>query len=268
MVKTARDHYADHLGPIYTWMVGDIHAALSRGAVELDALPLPSKVGGTAVDLGAGFGLHAIPLARRGFSVVAMDTCDSLLQELDARKESLPIRTVNADLLAFREHVAAPIDVILCMGDTLTHLPNLARLESLLADVAASLSQGGLFVATFRDYVSTPLQGDARFILVRSDAERILTCFLEYADTTVTVHDVLHQCEGGSWRLSVSSYSKLRLPPQWVVERLSSLGLSVLRDVAPGGMIRIAARKPGSPPVSGPPAAPGVPGAAEGGSRP
>jgi 2-polyprenyl-3-methyl-5-hydroxy-6-metoxy-1,4-benzoquinol methylase len=256
MVKTVRDHYADHLGPVYTWMVGDMDVALSRSAVELDALQLPTKVGGTAVDLGAGFGLHALPLARRGFSVVAMDTCDSLLQELEVRKESLPIRAVNADLLAFREHVGSPIDVILCMGDTLTHLPSLSGVESLLADVAASLSHGGLFVAAFRDYVSAPLQGDGRFILVRSDAERILTCFLEYADTTVTVHDLLHQREGGSWRFRVSSYSKLRLSPQWVVERLSSLGLSVLRDAAPGGMIRITARKPEGP------------GAAEAGSHP
>src|ERR1700722_4281228 len=256
MVKTVRDHYADHWGPVYTWMVGDIDAALSRGAAELDALPLPTKVGGTAVDLGAGFGLHTLPLARRGFSVVAMDTCDSLLQDLDARKESLPIHAVNADLSAFREHVGSPIDVILCMGDTLTHLPSLSSVESLFADVAASLSPGGLFVATFPDYVSTPLQGDGRFILVRSDAERILTCFLESATASLTVHDLLHQREDGSWRLRVSSYSKLRLSPQWVVERLSSVGLSVLRDAAPGGMIRIAARKPEAP------------GAAEAGSNP
>jgi hypothetical protein len=125
-------------------------------------------------------------------------------------------------------------------------LPNHAGVVSLLRDVAASLSPGGLFVATFRDYVSTPLQSDGRFILVRSDEERILTCFLEYADTTVTVHDLLHQREGGSWRLHVSSYPKLRLAPQWVVEQLSALGLSVRRDTASGGMIRIAARAPGS----------------------
>jgi hypothetical protein len=48
MVKTVRDHYADHLGPVYTWMVGDIDVALSRSAVELDALQLPTRVGGTA----------------------------------------------------------------------------------------------------------------------------------------------------------------------------------------------------------------------------
>jgi 2-polyprenyl-3-methyl-5-hydroxy-6-metoxy-1,4-benzoquinol methylase len=246
MVKTVDGHYADLLGPVYTWMVGDVDAALSRSVAELDSLPLPSKAGGTAVDLGAGFGLHSLPLARRGFRVVAIDSYDPLLQELESRKGSLTIRTVNADLLAFRTHVAAPIDVIMCMGDTLTHLPNQSSVESLFGDVAASLAPGGLFVATFRDYVSAPLQGDARFILVRGDEERVLTCFLEYADTTVTVHDLLHQREGGSWQLRASSYSKLRLSPEWVVEQLSSLGLSVRRDAVPGGMIRITARMPGS----------------------
>jgi 2-polyprenyl-3-methyl-5-hydroxy-6-metoxy-1,4-benzoquinol methylase len=246
MVKTVDDHYAHHLGPVYTWMVGDIDAAFSRSDAELDALPLPSKVGGTAVDLGAGFGLHAIPLARRGFRVVAIDSYEPLLKELATRAGSLPVRTVNADLLAFRAHLAEPIDVIVCMGDTLTHLPNHSRVESLFVDVAASLSPGGLFVATFRDYVSAPLQDDARFILVRSDEERILTCFLEYADhTTVTVHDLLHQREAGAWRLRASSYPKLRLSPEWVVEHLSSLGLSVRRETAPGGMIRITAGMPG-----------------------
>ena len=246
MTSTVVDHYENDLGPIYTWMVGDVDAALSRGDADLDALRLPSKAGGTAVDLGAGFGMHAIPLARRGFRVVAIDTYDPLLKELLSRKGPLPIRTVNSDLLALRAHVTAPIDVIMCMGDTLTHLPNHSSVESLFRDVAASLVPGGLFAATFRDYVSAPLQGDARFILVRGDEECVLTCFLEYADTTVTVHDLLYQREDGSWRLHASSYPKLRLSPEWVVERLSSLGLSVRRDTAPGGMIRITARMPGS----------------------
>ena len=242
MVTTVGEHYANHLGPVYTWMVGDIDAALSRSDAELGELALPSK-DGTAIDLGAGFGLHAIPLARRGFSVVAIDTYDPLLQELASRARSLPIRTVNAELQEFREQIEHTVDVIVCMGDTLTHLPSHACVETLLQDVAGSLNDGGLFVATFRDYVSAPLQDDARFILVRSDAHRILTCFLEYADSTVTVHDLLHQREAGSWRLRVSSYQKLRLSPQWVVERLNSQGLSARRDTVAGGMIRVTARK-------------------------
>ena len=245
MIKTSEDHYADFLGPIYTWMIGDIDDALTRSGAELDALAGPSKTGGAAVDLGAGFGLHALPLARRGYSVVAIDSCEPLLQELAARTGTLPIRTIVANLLDFRAHVATQVDVIVCMGDTLTHLPDQSSVAALFEDVAASLRQGGLFVATFRDYVSAPLQGDGRFILVRGDQERLLTCFLDYADSTVTVHDMLHQREGGSWCLRVSSYPKLRLAPQWAVERLSSLGLSVHRDTVPGGMVRIAARMPG-----------------------
>lgn len=244
MVNKVADHYADHLGPIYTWMVGDIDAAFSRSSAELDALPLPLKAGAKAVDLGAGFGLHAIPLARRGFSVVAMDTCDPLLKDLEARAGALHIRTVNANLLDFRAHIAAPVDVIACMGDTLTHLPDQSSVEALFAAAAASLAPGGLFVTTFRDYVSAPLQREARFILVRSDADRILTCFLEYGDTAVIVHDLVHQREGGSWRLRVSSYPKLRLSPQWAVERLSTLGLAAISDTLPGGMIRVTARMP------------------------
>jgi SAM-dependent methyltransferase len=244
------EHYAQHLGPIYLWMVGELDAAFARSDAQFEDLSLPSKAGSTAVDLGAGFGLHAIPLARRGFSVVAIDSCEPLLQELSARAGALPIRTVNADLLGFRAHLNAPAHVIVCMGDTLTHLPSHSAITSLFENVAASLDRGGLFVTTFRDYESAPLQGDARFILVRSDEDRILTCFLEYGDTTVAVHDLLHYREGASWRLRASSYPKLRLSPRWVAEQLSSLGLSVVRDTIPGGMIRIVARAPVSAAVA------------------
>jgi SAM-dependent methyltransferase len=238
------DHYESHLGPIYSWMLGDTDAAFARSDLELESLGLPAA--GTAIDLGAGFGLHALPLARRGFSVIALDAYQPLLDELRSRAGSLPIRTVKANLLAFREHIERPVDVILCMGDTLTHLPDTASVESLLTDVAASLKEGGTFAATFRDYVSTPLHGDARFILVRGDEHRILTCFLEYADTAVTVHDVLHEREGGQWRLRVSSYPKLRLSPADVADALSLRRLHVQRQTAQGGMVRIVARKPAS----------------------
>jgi hypothetical protein len=69
-----------------------------------------------------------------------------------------------------------------------------------------------------------------------------MTCFLEYADSTVTVHDLLHEREGKTWGLRVSSYRKLRLSPLWVAEQLRSLGLTVRSDVAPNGMIGISAR--------------------------
>jgi SAM-dependent methyltransferase len=223
-------------------MVGDMEAATARADGELEAIGLSAITVGTAVDLGAGFGMHSLPLARRGYKVIAIDTYEPLLQELSSRAGRLAIRTVNADLLDFRAYVAQSADIILCMGDTLTHLSDAASVESVFAAVAATLVPGGLFVATFRDYVSTPLQGDGRFIVVRSDENRILTCFLEYSDKTVRVHDMLHERAAGHWQLRLSSYPKLRLAPDWVMNALASHGFSVRREAGLAGMVRVVAR--------------------------
>jgi SAM-dependent methyltransferase len=194
-----------------SWMVGDLNVATARADEELIAIGLPSNTTGYAVDLGAGFGMHSLPLARRGYQVMAIDSCPSLLRELNTRAVSLAVHIVTGDLLDFRISATQPADVILCMGDTLTHLPNTASVESLFTAVAASLVPSGIFVVTFRDYVSAPLQGDRRFILVRADENRILTCFLEYSGAMVRAHDVLHERAAGGWQLRVSSYPKLRL---------------------------------------------------------
>jgi 2-polyprenyl-3-methyl-5-hydroxy-6-metoxy-1,4-benzoquinol methylase len=240
-MQNSENHYKNHLGPIYAWMLGDLPAAFARGAAEIDALPLPA--GGIAVDLGAGLGLHSLPLAKRGFQVVALDNCQVLLDELRAHAQALPIQARYGDLSQFPSFITGPPRVIVCMGDTLTHLPTRGDVETLLVSVAASLSSGGVFAATFRDYATRTLQGEQRFILVRADEDRILTCFLEYQDTHVTVHDILTERRQGQWSQRVSSYPKLRLAPEWVAARLTGAGFSVHRDATPSGMVRIVATK-------------------------
>ena len=87
-MATVDDHYANHLAAVYEWMVGDVEVALLRSAAELDAAGLIDGRGGAAVDLGAGIGLHAIPLARRGYEVIAIDSSVQLLSSLRARAGS------------------------------------------------------------------------------------------------------------------------------------------------------------------------------------
>lgn len=238
-MSSVTDHYSKHLGPVYAWMAGGVDAAIERGATELSAIALPSA-GGLAVDLGAGFGMHAIPIARRGFHVVAIDSCTALLDELRARSEGLSIGIIQDDLLEFRRHVLSKAQAIFCMGDTLTHLDSEDAVLRLVAEVAAALASGGVFVVTFRDY-STALTGTRRFIPVRSDEDRILTCFLEYSEDAVTVHDILHERTGSQWTMQVSSYRKLRLSPDWIVRSLESQGLSVRREAGMAGMVRVIA---------------------------
>lgn len=242
-MATSAAHYERHLGPVYSWMLGDLDAAFARGAAEVDALPLPAGRG-VAVDLGAGLGLHALALAKRGFKVVAIDNCQVLLDELRSRSGSgTAISVQQGDLLEFGRFVSGAVQVMVCMGDTLTHLPGLPAVDSLLSAAAGVLPRGGVFATTFRDYAGTTLQGDQRFILVRAAETRILTCFLEYQEHQVIVHDLLHEKKGDRWRQTVSSYPKLRLAPAWLMMKLSALGFSVKRDTTAGGMVSIVATK-------------------------
>jgi len=241
-MQTVAAHYDTLLGPVYAWMIGNPQAALARSRAELEEMGLPALPDLKALDLGAGLGLHSLALAARGFRVIAIDSCRLLLDELRSRAAGLPITVVHGDMLEFRSHAHDPCDVIICMGDTLTHLPSFSAVESLLNSVAAALSVDGIFAATFRDYASTTLTGDERYILVKRDASRILTCFLDYGAEQVTVHDVLTQRVDDRWIQSESSYPKLRLAPDWVLAKLEALGLAARRETAPSGMVRIVAQ--------------------------
>lgn len=55
---------------------------------------------GLAIDLGAGFGMHAVPLARAGWRVVAVDASPILLAELAILSEGLPVASHCGNLLA------------------------------------------------------------------------------------------------------------------------------------------------------------------------
>jgi predicted RNA methylase len=226
-------------------MAGGTDAAITRGQAEVNAVcprpPQSQLQSQWAVDLGAGFGMHAIPLADIGYSVLAIDSSGTLLNAMHNHIGDRPIRTIRDDLLSFRKHLDGPVFLIVCMGDTLTHLPDRQSIERLIADVAASLEAGGTFVVTFRDY-STPLIGLKRFIPVRGDADRILTCFLEYDDDALTVHDILHERDGSDWRQRVSTYRKLRLSPDWVAATLEAKGLQVRTEPGLAGMTRLIAK--------------------------
>jgi SAM-dependent methyltransferase len=240
-VSSVKQHYDEHLGPVYAWMVGGIGPAVESGAAELDAIGVNPSGGGVAVDLGAGFGMHAIPLARRGFDVVAIDSSAVMLEDLSRHAGDARVRAICDDLLSFPRHLPGKPELVLCMGDTLTHLPDEEYVERLIATVRESLDEDGLFVITLRDY-TTPLAGNRRFIPVRSDEHRIFVCFLEYSDTRVRVSDILHEREGSQWKMSVSSYDKLRILPEWLDDRLRRSGFAVTRDAGASGMLRFVAR--------------------------
>jgi SAM-dependent methyltransferase len=240
-MTTVRDHYASHLAPIYLWMAGGFDNAVALGKLDLDALGVKTVANTSVLDLGAGFGMHSIPLARAGCVVTAVDSSSVLLCELRSRGAGLPIQVVEGDLLNAGQYVNLAPQIVLCMGDTLTHIQSEEEVGHLFREVSRILAPGGLFGLTFRDYTS-PASGDRRFIPVRSDDSRIHTCFLEEGSTHMIVHDLIYERAGGAWLMKVSSYKKLRLWPEWTLGALRSVGLSPTISAGPRGMVQVVAR--------------------------
>ena len=60
----------------------------------------------------------------------------------------------------------------------------------------------------------------------------------------MTVYDLLHERADAGWILRVSSYSKLRLSPEWARSTLNRLGLVATLEAGPNGMTRLVATRP------------------------
>lgn len=242
-MKTAKDHYDQQLASVYSWMAGTQEAAIKRNHDFLRQFGSDSLLQGLAIDLGAGSGFQSIPLAELGFSVIAVDFCEALLSQLRDRAGNLPIDTIHDDILNFSKYVKEQAQIIVCMGDTLTHLESLNCVESLVLKAESALATNGKFILTFRDYISVKPQGAGRFIPVRSDESTIVTCFLEYHENIVEVYDLIYRLKGERWVLNVSSYPKLRIERNWVCQQLRKSGLKVIQNEIINGMICIVAEK-------------------------
>lgn len=185
-------------------------------------------------------------LAELGFRVLSIDTSAELIAGLAARAAVRPIETRLGDLCELAHWVEPDTaHVVVCMGDTLTHLPGRDDVSALFRAIARALRPGGLFVLTYRDLAAGELRGADRFIPVRADDERIMTCFLEYEDADrVVVTDLVHERDAaGRWQLRRSAYRKLRLASAWVREQLAAAGLRTRLERS-DRMVLLAAEKP------------------------
>jgi SAM-dependent methyltransferase len=189
---------------------------------------------GLAVDLGSGPGFQSIALAELGYSpVLAVDTSEALLTELRSRQGDLSVQTIHSDLSKLNEFVApTTASVIVCMGDTITHLESKDAVVELLHSVYEALLPEGRFVLSYRD-LGTEARGLDRFIPVYGDEEKVMTCFLEFdrADT-VLVHDLIYSLAGGKWLFEKSCYRKLRLPIDWLEDAFKRIGFAVHKGQA------------------------------------
>jgi len=223
-------HYDALLAARYTWMMGGLDGCLSSASALLDAVGLTDDGSGAVLDLGAGAGYHARVLASRGFTVTAVDTSDALLKELSEVCAGLPVTTLQADLLDETKFAAlGPFELILCVGDTLTHLPSMKEVDKLIRMAARLLAPGGALLLQFREQPKDLSPQDS-VIKMRAERDRIMQCVLHFEPERVWVTDVVHEWNGQAWLTTKSTYPKLRISPEALLEIASTAGLNIRFD--------------------------------------
>jgi 2-polyprenyl-3-methyl-5-hydroxy-6-metoxy-1,4-benzoquinol methylase len=242
MHKNVKDYYDAHLSHFYSWMAGDFKTRVEEFHTFIRDHNLGPRTNRVAYDLGAGHGIQAVALAQAGYRVVAIDFNERLLSELKVNAQELDVELVTADLREAPSLLAEQAGLILCWGDTLTHLDDIAEVRALLLQLDALLGPGGRLVLSFRDY-TTATDGKSRVIPVKSDKNRILTCFLEYQDHHVVVTDLLYEWVENQWIPRVMSYRKARLEPKVILEILNEAGLHVIVNQTMSGMVTLIASK-------------------------
>ena len=238
-VKT---HYENLLAAYYSWMLDGFEQKLEDNRTCFQDHGIQSELSGVAIDLGAGCGFQSIPLAEAGFNVIAIDTSHDLLAELKKNAGQLPVDTVEDDLLNFSQHGPKVAELIVCMGDTLTHLDTLEQVQGLFENVYQALGENGRLVLSFRD-LTAEMKDLERFIPIRSEDNLIFTCFLEYEKEHVKVHDIVYEKADGQWQMKKSFYRKLRIPPEWKRECLLRIGFEIQTFDIQSGMVTIIVRK-------------------------
>ena len=240
---TVKEHYDNHLAGFYSWMLGDFDTAKNRFKDYCILNKIKPIESGLAVDLGAGNGIQSIALAEIGFKVSAIDFNDKLLSELGTKINNNPIKIISDNIINLKTILNEQlVDLIVCCGDTISHLDTFDELRSLLQDCYNSLIRKGNLILTFRDY-SVELKDTQRFIPVRSDADRILTCVIDYSDNKVNVTDLLLEKEDGMWKQKVSSYKKLRITTDLLIDISQTIGFSVIENNITNRMVHLILQK-------------------------
>lgn len=157
MADSVRDFY-DQLAIDYHLIYADWPNAVRRQGAVLDRL-IRTMLGNEparVLDCSCGIGTQAIGLAMRGHQVHATDLSE---RSVDRARAEAPAFSPFAGTLTFGiadfrdlETVGGAYDVVIACDNSLPHLVEDADLKSAAASMRARLVDGGLLIASTRDY--------------------------------------------------------------------------------------------------------------------
>ena len=148
--------FYDHLATQYDKLFLDWQAATQQQAIILDKLFRKNGFDKSTkiLDCACGIGTQAIGLAAMGYDITASDFSEGALAEARERaaRNHVQIPFANADFCALSETFSRPFDIIIAMDNALPHMLTSEALESAIRSITNQIAEGGMFVASIRDY--------------------------------------------------------------------------------------------------------------------
>lgn len=148
--------FYNDLSSQYDKLFLDWHSTTKEQAIILDKLFSNNGFNTSAkiLDCACGIGTQTIGLASLGYNMTASDISDGELAEAKtrAKKDNLQIVFKNADFCKLSESFSEQFDIIIAMDNALPHMLSKEALESAVKSITGQISEGGMFVASIRDY--------------------------------------------------------------------------------------------------------------------
>ena len=148
--------FYDNMASQYDKLFLDWNAATHEQAVILDKIFRSNGFdsGASVLDCACGIGTQSIGLAALGYHMTASDISHGELAE--ARKRAadnhVHIRFEHADFTALHHIFPETFDILICMDNALPHMLSHSALESAIRSITGRIRDGGIFVASIRDY--------------------------------------------------------------------------------------------------------------------
>ena len=195
-----------------------------------DKLLATGRVGRVA-DAGCGSGAQLLPFAHAGAECIGFDP-DPALVAL-AREKLAPYPGARVEIGAFSDIsriVSPPADLVLCLGNSLVHVPQ-DEAARFLADAAAVISRGGEILLQILNYERLLLEKVTALPLLRAE-EGAIEFRRSYAwegSRKVRFQTVLRISEGGQPKVVRNDIPLYPIYPDELWEMLSRAGFSGIR---------------------------------------
>ena len=121
----------------------------------------------SVLDVGCGTGEHLAWFSARGLRACGLEPDESMFRELQRRRWPGPVPTLlQAGVEALPGACRAPADLILCLGNTLAHLPDREGAQGAVRRMAEALSPRGRLVVQTVNFDRVLEEGSASFPVI------------------------------------------------------------------------------------------------------